>query len=126
MLRHSKRHQTEYFTLQSMSFKLKKKPFDRLMLIWKQYSLPIYAENSALKKINRYLDEVILLRKCINSPKYEEYCEKNIAKYDKLFDIFLSKCLVPFCTYPREKRVPVSEVSFLKYQRSTRLMCIQT
>ena len=39
--------------------------------IWKQSSLLTYAENSALKKRTRYIDEVSLLRKSINSPKYE-------------------------------------------------------
>ena len=139
---------TEYLTPQSMYFKrlptfvdvyrhflfvfvanyaiAKKETFDRLIEIWKQSSLPTYVENSALKKLTRYLDEVILLRKSINSPKYEEYCEKHIAKYDKLFDICSCKCKGPFCTCPREKRVPVSEVSFLKDQISTCSMCIQT
>ena len=56
----------------------------------------------------------------------EEYCEKHIAKYDKLFDICSCKCKGPFCTCPREKRVPVSEVSFLKDKISTRSVCIQT
>ena len=36
------------------------------------------------------------------------------------------KCKGHSCTYPREKIVPVSEVSFLKDQISTRSMCIQT
>ena len=62
----------------------KKETFDRLIEIWKESSLPTYVENSALKKRTRYLDEVILLRKSINSPKYEEYCEKislNMTNY---------------------------------------------
>ena len=81
-------------------------------------SLPTYAENSALKKLTRYLDEVILYaRKCINSPKYEENREKHFAKYDKLFDVWSRKFKGHSCTCPREKRVPVSEVSFLKDQR---------
>ena len=55
-----------------------KKKLDRLIVIWKQYSLQTYAEKSAFKKLTRYLDELILLRKSINSPKYVEYC-KNIS-----------------------------------------------
>ena len=72
MPKHSKRRRTEYFTPQSMSFKLlptfvdvyrnfvfvfvanyaiaKKETFDWLIEIWKQSSLPTSAENSALKK----------------------------------------------------------------------------
>ena len=69
---HPKRRRTEYFTPQSMCFKhlstfvdvyrhfvfvfvanyaiAKKESFDRLIEIWKQSSIPKYAENSALKK----------------------------------------------------------------------------
>ena len=97
MPRLTNRRIIEYLTPQSMYFKrlptfvdvyrhflfvfvanyaiAKKETFDRLIEIWKQSSLPTYVENSALKKLTRYLDEVILLRKSINSPKYEEYCE---------------------------------------------------
>ena len=104
----------------------KKETFDRLIEIWKKSSLPKYAENSALKKLTRYLDVVIILRKCINSPKYEENREKHLAKYDKLFDILSRKFIGHYCACIREKRVPVSEVSFLKDQRYTHSMCIQT
>ena len=50
----------------------KKETLDRLIEIWKPSSLPTYVENSALKKLTRYLDVVIILRKCIISPKYDE------------------------------------------------------
>ena len=68
----------------------------------------------------------MLLRKFINSSKYEEYCEQYFANYDKLFDNCSCKCKGHSCTYPREKIVLVSEVSFLKDQRSIHSMCIQT
>ena len=82
MSRHPKRRRTEYFTSQSQSFKrlpsfvdlyrhfafvfvanyaiAKKETLDLLIEIRKQFSLPTYAENSALNKRTLYFTVVII------------------------------------------------------------------
>ena len=85
--------------------------------IWGEFS---FKQIYALFRFSNFI------KKCINSPKYDEYCKKTSQSLTNYLIFAHLNANVLFCTRPREKRVPVSEVLFLKDQRFTRLMSIQT